>query len=238
MNEEIRVPQVRLIGEEGGQLGIVDIKEAQRLAREAELDLVEISPTAAPPVCRIMDYGKYKYQQQKKVHDQKKKTQASEIRQLRIKTFRIDPHDLGIKLRKARAFIESGSRLMVNLMFRSREHSHADLGEQLLMQQLAKPLEDVAKVEAAPRKDGRRMTMTLAPLPNLKKILSQRLAKEEAERRAAEREGIKLPEREAPPALEDLLDDDDELDDEDDFADEAEGQVEGEVESGEVEAGK
>lgn len=183
MNEEIRVPEVRLIGEEGEQLGIVPVAEAIRKAKEIELDLVEISPTAEPPVCRIMDFGKFKYQQQKKDHEQKKRHHGAEIKQLRIKTFRIDRHDIEIKLKQARNFIEDGNRLLITLLFKAREHSHAEMGEQLLKDEFAKKLEDVAKMDAPPAKDGRRMTMMLSPLPNVQKLVSQK----ERERLARER---------------------------------------------------
>ena len=183
LNEQIRGDEVRLIGEDGEAIGVVPLTEAFDRARNAELDLVEISPTAKPPVCRIMDYGKFKYQQAKREHEQKRKHQASELKQLRIKSFRIEAHDVGIKRSKARQFIEAGHRVLFIMMFRAREHSHADLGEQLLREQFALPLSDVAKMDAAPRKDGKKMTMTLAPLPNLKQILAAR-EKEEGKRKA------------------------------------------------------
>ena len=194
LNEQIRGDEVRLIGEEGEALGVVSLTDAFNRARDAELDLVEISPTAKPPVCRIMDYGKFKYQQAKREHEQKRKHQSSELKQLRIKSFRIEAHDVGIKRNKARQFIEAGHRVLFIMMFRAREHSHADLGEQLLLEQFSKPLSDVAKMDAAPRKDGKKMTMTLAPLANLKQILAAREkdlrkaeeARLEAEKRAQE----------------------------------------------------
>ena len=196
LNEQIRGDQVRLIGEGGEAIGVVPLTEAQERARTAELDLVEISPTAKPPVCRIMDYGKYKYQQTKREHEAKRKHQISELKQLRVKSFRIEPHDVGIKRNKARQFIENGNRVLFTMMFRAREHSHADLGEQLLREQFAQPLSDVAKMDSPPRKDGKKMTMTLAPLPNLKQLIAARgkeeerlraeAARREAERRAEE----------------------------------------------------
>ena len=183
MNEQIRADQVRLIGEDGEPIGVVPLAVAQAKTREAELDLVEISPTANPPVCRIMDYGKFKYQQAKREHEQKRKHQASELKQLRIKSFRIESHDVGIKRSKARQFIEDGHRVLFTMMFRAREHSHSDLGERLLLEQFTKPLSDVAKMDSSPRKDGKKMTMTLAPLANLKQILAAR-SKEEEKRKA------------------------------------------------------
>ncbi len=185
LNEQIRGDEVRLIGENGEAVGVVPLNMAFDKARQAELDLVEISPTAKPPVCRIMDYGKYKYQLAKREHEAKRKHQTSELKQLRIKSFRIEAHDVGIKRSKARQFIEAGHRVLFIMMFRAREHSHADLGEQLLLEQFAKPLGDVAKMDSPPRKDGKKMTMTLAPVPNLKQILAAR-EKEEGKRRAEE----------------------------------------------------
>ncbi len=194
LNDQIRCDEVRLIGEDGEALGVVPLSAALERARKEELDLVEISPTAKPPVCRIMDYGKFKYQQAKREHEQKRKHQVSELKQLRIKSFRIEAHDVGIKRSKAREFLEAGHRVQFTMMFRAREHSHADLGEQLLVEQFSKPLSDVSKTDAPPRKDGKKMTMTLAPLPNLKQILAAREkdlrkaeeARLEAEKRAQE----------------------------------------------------
>lgn len=183
LNEQIRGDEVRLIGEDGEPIGVVPLSAAFEKAKAAELDLVEISPTAKPPVCRIMDYGKFKYQQAKRDHEQKRKHQTSELKQLRIKSFRIDQHDIGIKRNKAREFIEDGHRVLFTMMFRAREHSHSNLGEQLLLEQFSKPLSDVAKIDSNPRKDGKKMTMTLAPLANLKQILAAR-EKEEGRRRA------------------------------------------------------
>ncbi|MDR0361413.1 MAG: translation initiation factor IF-3 [Planctomycetota bacterium] len=195
LNEQIRADQVRLIGENGEPIGIVSLSDAQERARTAELDLVEISPTAQPPVCRIMDYGKYKYQMAKREHEQKRKHQASELKQLRIKSFRIEPHDVAIKRNKARQFIEGGNRVLFTMMFRAREHSHANLGEELLLEQFAKPLSDVAKMDSRPRKDGKKMMMTLAPLPNLKQILAAR--EKEEERKKAEEARLKAEEEAA-----------------------------------------
>jgi translation initiation factor IF-3 len=231
LNELIRVPEVRLLGEQGEAFGVVSTADAMARAKQLELDLVEISPTATPPVCRIMDYGKFKYQQAKKEADAKKKTLASGLKQLRIKSFRIGAQDIAIKLRKARQFLEQGDRLLVTMMFRAREHHHADLGEKLLADAFIKPLADVSKVEQSPRKDGRRMTMSLAPLPNLKSILALRAKDEEERRKAALAAGIALPE---PEVL--LLPDDDEDEDDEDFDDE--GEAKDESEGGEDRSGE
>jgi len=165
---------VRLISAGGQQIGVVPIEEALRRAQEENLDLVEISPTAVPPVCKLMDYGKYKYQQQKKEHDQRRKQHSMSIKQIRIKSFLIDNHDVEIKRRQAREFIEAGHRVVFTLMFRARENQHAEAGEALLVEKFAKPLADVSRMDGSLARDGRKMMMTLSPLPNLRQILAQR----------------------------------------------------------------
>ena len=175
LNDAIKgVDEVRMIDEDGEMVGVVPLAKALEIAASSELDLCEISPNANPPVCRVMDYGKYLYQQKKKEHDNQKKAQGHEMKQIRIKSFRIDEHDVNIKLKATRKFIESEHRVLLTLMFRARENDHPELGRELLVEKFAKPLEDVAVVVANPRKEGRRMTMTLAPVVNLAKILKQR----------------------------------------------------------------
>lgn len=175
LNDEISdVKEVRLIDEDGNMQGVVPFSKAINMAKDSDLDLCEISPNAEPPVCRIMDYGKFLYQQKKKEHDNQRKHQQQEQKQIRIKSFRIDPHDLEIKQRKTRKFIESGSRVLITLMFRARENDHPELGRELLEEKFFQPLSDIAKLDSRPRKEGKRMTMTMAPLPNLEKILEKR----------------------------------------------------------------
>ena len=186
------MPQVRLISDSGEQLGLVNVEDALKRAQAEELDLVEISPTAVPPVCKLMDFGKYKYQVQKKEHDQKRKTHGMELKQIRIKSFLIDPHDVEIKLKQARTFVEEGHRVVFTMMFRARENQHADLGETLLNEKFAKGLADVSKVDSPPAKDGRKMTMSLSPLPNLKAILTQRTRAAQAAQKAALAESARL----------------------------------------------
>ncbi len=183
LNDAIKgVEEVRLIDEEGEMVGVVPLAKALDIAASSDLDLCEISPNANPPVCRVMDYGKYLYQQKKKEHDNQKKSQAHELKQIRIKSFRIDGHDIEIKLKAARKFIEAEHRVLITLMFRARENDHPELGRDILLEKFAKPLDDVATVVATPRKEGRRMTMTLAPVANVLKIVKQR--KDEEARKA------------------------------------------------------
>jgi len=157
-NERITASEVRLVGAAGEQLGIKEIGVAQQLADEAGVDLVLVAPDATPPVCKIMDYGKFKYQQKKRQHEQHKhQPQMKELR-LRPKT---EDHDLMVRVRKAREFLDRGDRVLVNLRFRGREMAHIDLGAALL-KRFATELEDIAKVEKMPSMEGRRMVMVLS----------------------------------------------------------------------------
>lgn len=157
LNEKILAKQVRLIGEETEQLGIQPIEEARRLADEAGADLVLVSPDADPPVARIMDYGKFKYEQKKRQHDHHKhQPQVKELR-LRPKT---EEHDLLVRVRKAREFLERGDRVLVNVRFRGREMTHTELGFGVLEKFVA-ALQDIAKMERSPMMQGRQISVTL-----------------------------------------------------------------------------
>ncbi|MFW6060777.1 MAG: translation initiation factor IF-3 [Phycisphaeraceae bacterium] len=161
MNDLIRISPIRLIDENNEQVGIVETDEAKRRAREAGLDLVEVAPTAKPPVCRIMDYGKWKYQQRKKEQKAKSHAKQSELKGVRLRPA-IDDHDLDIKVNKARDFLEDGDKVQFTMLFRGRQMAHQDLGMKT-MEQIYHRLEDIAKIEAHPRMQGRRMTMLLSP---------------------------------------------------------------------------
>jgi len=152
---------IRLIDENNEQVGVIDLDEAKRRAREAQLDLVEVSPGSAPPVCRIMDYGKWKYAQKKKEQKAKSHAKQSELKGVRLRP-KIDPHDLEIKVNKAREFLEDGDKVQFTMLFRGREMAHRDLGMQS-MQRIIEILADISKVESPPRMQGRRMTMLLSP---------------------------------------------------------------------------
>jgi translation initiation factor IF-3 len=161
MNERIRIREVRLIDEEGAQLGIMPTRDALDLARSKGLDLIEVSPTANPPVCRIMDYGKFKYDEAKKKKDAAKKSKTTEIKGIRLRPG-TDEHDISFKVRDAQRFLEEGDKVQVTLIFRSREASHPEIGRAQL-QRLAEGTASIAVVEQAPTMEGRRMTMLLAP---------------------------------------------------------------------------
>jgi translation initiation factor IF-3 len=163
-NHRIRISPIRLIDENQEQVGIVETKDALRRAVEADLDLVEVSPNARPPVCRIMDYGKYKYAQKKKEQKAKAKRHETELKEVRIRTPKIDPHDLGIKVNHAREFLERGDRVQFSLRFRGRELAHIDEGREVF-DKVKEDLADVAKVDQDYRFEGRRLSMLLAPKP-------------------------------------------------------------------------
>lgn len=146
-----------LIGADGEQVGVVPIAEALRLAQEAELDLVEVAPQARPPVCKILDYGRFKYEQKKKQH--RAKTASSVLKELRVRP-KIDSHDLDIKIRKAKEFLEAGHKVQVTCLFRGREMAYQNLGRDVLMK-VVEALQEMARIERQPRVEGRRMNLLL-----------------------------------------------------------------------------
>lgn len=159
VNRQIRVPQVRLIDEKGEQLGIVNTDDARKRAEDAGLDLVEVSPTAVPPVCRILDFGKFKYEQRKK-EKSGHKHHTSQLKELRVRPM-IDKHDLEYRLKQGREFLEEGHKVQVVCVFKGRQLDHPEHGYKV-MQLVAETLGDVCKIEATPRLLGKRMTMLLA----------------------------------------------------------------------------
>lgn len=159
INEQIRDKEVRLISEDGEQLGIMSAKDAYKLAREAELDLVKIAPTAKPPVCKIIDYGKYKYELTRKEKEAKKKQKTVEIKEVRLSP-NIEANDLNTKVNNARKFISKGNKVKVTLRFRGREMAHVQQSKHIL-DDFAKLLEDIAVVEKPAKMEGRNMSMVL-----------------------------------------------------------------------------
>jgi translation initiation factor IF-3 len=160
INEQIRDKEVRVIGEDGEQLGVMPTKEAQKLADDAGLDLVKIAPTAKPPVCKIVDYGKYRYEQARKEKEAKKKQKTIEIKEIRLSP-NIDTNDLNTKMNAARKFLSKGDKVKVTLRFRGREMAHMASSKHIL-DDFAENLSDVATLEKAPKVEGRSMTMFLA----------------------------------------------------------------------------
>ncbi len=160
-NEQIRVPSVRVINAEGEQLGVIATFEALRIARNDGLDLVEVAPKENPPVCRILDYGKFKYQQQKKEHKSRKKQHVNELKELRLRP-KTDKHDLGIKVNRARGFLQEGYKVQFTMIFRGRERMHQDRGRDMF-RLIGQMLADCAKIEREGRLEGRRMIIIMAP---------------------------------------------------------------------------
>ena len=159
INEQIRDKEIRLIGEDGQQLGIMSSKEAMKLAEEAGLDLVKIAPTANPPVCKIVDYGKYKYEQVRKEKEARKKQKTVEIKEIRLSP-NIDTNDLNTKISAARKFLSKGDKVKITLRFRGREMTHMNNSKHIL-DDIAESLSDIAVVDKAPKVEGRSMTMFL-----------------------------------------------------------------------------
>ncbi|HEY3283341.1 MAG TPA: translation initiation factor IF-3 [Armatimonadota bacterium] len=161
LNERIRAREVRLIGEEGDQLGIMPTRDALELARDRGLDLVEVAPNAAPPVCRIIDYGRFKYEQNKRDRDAQKKSKVVEMKGIRLRP-RIDDHDFNFRLRNAIQFLKEGDKVKITVIFRSREITHPEFARDLLNRMAAETTE-IANVEKPASLEGRTMTMILTP---------------------------------------------------------------------------
>jgi translation initiation factor IF-3 len=163
INDAIRVPQVRLIDADGSQLGVIETGSAMERAEQADLDLVEVAPEARPPVCRIMDFGKYRYDKEKKEKEARKKQHNVQMKTVRIKTANISEHDMEYRLGHIREFIGKGNRVKVSMRFFGRQMAFKDRGR-LVMQDVAEKLEDVAKVDQMPTMEGREMSMILRPV--------------------------------------------------------------------------
>ncbi len=160
----IRVPEVRVIGQEGDQLGIVPTADALQLAEEQGLDLVEVAPNEKPPVCRIMDFGKYKYQQSKRLQQAKKKQKVILVKEIKLRP-KTEEHDYHFKSQHVRRFLQDGHKAKVTIVFRGREMAHTELGRRIL-DRMAIELEDVCTIEQNPKQEGRNLAMVLSPRPS------------------------------------------------------------------------
>ncbi|HMA13539.1 MAG: translation initiation factor IF-3 [Bacteroidota bacterium] len=161
MNEMITSPQVRLVDENGEQVGVVSVSDALRRAQNAGLDLLEVSPNAEPPVCKILDYGRFRYEAQKKKNEARKKQKVIEVKEIKMRP-NIDTHDYEVKMRSIHRFIEEGDKVKVTMRFRGREMVHQEIGKQVL-DRVREEMEATAKVEQFPKLEGRQMTMVMAP---------------------------------------------------------------------------
>ncbi|MFO7273394.1 MAG: translation initiation factor IF-3 [Bacillota bacterium] len=171
VNEMVRAREVRLIDENGEQLGVFSAREALRIAQERGLDLVEVAPNAKPPVCRLMDYGRYKYEQAKREREARKKQKVITIKEVKMRP-NIDDHDFAVRQRQAESFLRSGDKVKATIMFRGREVVHAQLGKEVL-DRLLESVKDICVVERPPRLEGRNMVMILAPKANLEPKAAQ-----------------------------------------------------------------
>jgi len=180
-NHRIRCPEVRLIDDQGNQLGIMTPQEALRIAREKELDLVEVSPHARPPVCKIMDFGRFQYEQKKRNKEARVKQSIGTVKELKVRP-KIDDHDFATRLKRARTFLMKGHKVKFTVRFRGRERAHPELAQNLLID-FFEELQDICDVQSAPDWEGRQMTMLLAP----KNAILETYRKELAERVEAKR---------------------------------------------------
>jgi translation initiation factor IF-3 len=161
INKRIRFPKIRVIDIDGSQLGILSPREAVQLAEQKDLDLVLVSDKADPPVCRIMDYGKFKFEQEKKAREAKKKQHAADVKEVKMR-YTIEDHDYHVRVNQAERFLKSGDKVKATIMFRGREIQHSDLAEELL-NRMAADLQEFGEVQQAPKKEGRNMMMLIAP---------------------------------------------------------------------------
>ncbi|MFC6617625.1 translation initiation factor IF-3 [Deinococcus radiophilus] len=161
VNEQIRVRQIRLIGADGEQVGIIDTRDALRMAREKNLDLVMVSPQAVPPVCKLLDYGRFRYEQQQNEKENRKRARSQEVKAIKYRV-KIDDHDFNTKTNHVRRFLEAGNKVKVTIMFRGRERTHPELGERIL-DRVAEALTDIGTPESRPSMMGMDMNMVMAP---------------------------------------------------------------------------
>jgi len=210
INHRIRVPEVRVIGADGGMLGVLQTHEALKMAQEQGLDLVEVNPKADPPVCKILDFGKYKYEEKKKTAEAKRKQTVVDVKELKLRP-KTDDHDIAFKIKAARRFLEAGHKVKFTVRFRGREITHPEKAQEQLTLVL-QGVEELANVETRAMMEGKTMSIMVSPKPAVMQKVAQMRAQREKERQQAEREGRALP----PEAHEEELPDDDSGDDEDD----------------------
>ncbi|MGE5699763.1 MAG: translation initiation factor IF-3 [Deltaproteobacteria bacterium] len=176
INEQIQVPEVRLVGADNEQLGVVSTHEALLKARALDLDLVEVAPTAAPPVCRIMDYGKFKYMQSKREQEARKKQTVIQVKEIKVRP-KTDEHDLNVKIKHIRRFLEDGDKVKVTVRFRGRELTYASQSGFEILKHVTEAIADLSKIESPAKMEGKTMMMVVAPTAHKKKPVGQPQAK-------------------------------------------------------------
>jgi len=215
VNHRIRVPEVRVVLDDGSQLGVMPTSEALKAAETRGLDLVEVNPKSIPPVCKILDFGRYKYEEKKRASDAKRKQTVVELKEVKLRP-KTDDHDLQVKVRSARRFLESGNKVKFTVRFRGREITHPQRA-QMQLDWLVEQLIDLANVEQRAQMEGRTMSAIVGPKP----IVLQRLASDRARREAeAQARGVSTAELEAEEGIADEVDTDDDDDDDDEDEDE------------------
>jgi translation initiation factor IF-3 len=214
VNHRIRVPEVRVIDSDGSMLGVLQTHEALRKAQEQGLDLVEVNPKSDPPVCKILDFGKYKYEEKKKAGEAKRKQTVVEIKEIKLRP-KTDDHDINFKIKAARRFLEAGHKVKFTVRFRGREITHPEKAhEQLNL--VTQATDDLANIETRPMMEARAMTVVIAPKPAIMQKVAQAKLQAEKERQRAEREGRTIPTaEESLPSLSDVNEGEDDDDDED-----------------------
>ena len=209
VNHRIRVPEVRVIDANGEMLGVLSTHEALRRAQDQGLDLVEVNPKAEPPVCKILDFGKYKYEEKKKAGEAKRKQTVVEIKEIKLRP-KTDDHDIAFKTKAARRFLEAGHKVKITVRFRGREITHPEKAQEQI-KIIVDAIEDIANLETRAMMEARAMSVLVAPKPAIMQRVAQLKAQREKERQQAEREGLA-----PPPESESLLDVEDHDDDDDD----------------------
>ncbi len=230
VNHRIRVPEVLVIGPDGNKLGVLQTHEALRMAQEQGLDLVEINPKADPPVCKILDFGKYKYEEKKKAAQARRNQAVVEIKEVKLRP-KTDDHDINFKIRAARRFLEAGHKVKFTVRFRGREITHPEKAHEQL-DVILKGIDDVSNVETRPMMEARAMSIIVAPKPAVMQRVAQLRAAQEKARQLAEKEGRPMPPPPSSLELPDDPDDDDDDDDDDDGEGEGEGDGDGKGEVG------
>src|SRR5271168_1392758 len=213
VNHRIRVPEVRVIDADGSMLGVLQTHEALRKAQEQGLDLVEVNPKADPPVCKILDFGKYKYEEKKKAGEARRNQSVVEIKEIKLRP-KTDDHDIAFKVKNARRFLEAGHKVKFTVRFRGREITHPEKAHEQL-DIILKALDDVANIETRPMMEARAMSLVVAPKPALMQKVAQMRAAQEKARQQAEKDGKPLPPAPSSMALPEDEDDDDDDDDDD-----------------------
>jgi translation initiation factor IF-3 len=220
VNHRIRVPEVRVIGADGGMLGVLPTHEALRAALEQGLDLVEVNPKADPPVCKILDFGKYKYEEKKKQAQARRNQSVVEIKEIKLRP-KTDDHDIAFKVKAARRFLDAGHKVKFTVRFRGREITHPEKAHEQL-DVILKALDDVANIETRPMMEARAMSLVVAPKPALMQKVAQMRAAQERARQQAEKDGKPMPPAPSSIDLPEDMDDDDGVDDEEGVSDEGE----------------